>query len=451
VALTLVGVLWWRTTGLLDREISAVIVADTRAVGDRLSDFGLGGAIETINDRIHETSDEHAVYLLTDPMRTPVAGNLEAWPIQVDAKPGWYTVPLVRGKALHQTRILNVMLTNGFHLLVGRDIQDRAALEHIIVGSLTWTAFIALVLAVAGGLLVRYSILKRVGALNMTADAIVRGDLTQRLQTPGPGDEFDQLAATINGMLDQIQLLLEGARTSSNTVAHNLRTPLAELRTRLESIVRDRPKGNDAITQVEDAIADTDRIIDSFNALLRLAEIKSGVRRAGFRKVEIAPIVRDVIELYAPMAEEKKLKLTIDVPDDLSLQGDPNLLAQALSNLVDNALKYSSEGTVALTARAVDSDHIEMRIADQGPGIPETEKDQIGQRFRRGSGKEGIPGYGLGLSIVDAIARLHGGSLKFGDNHPGVVASLVLAANLAHPQTPSPPRAHPGASDVSRR
>jgi len=345
-ALALMGFLWSQTTGYLDQETTAVILADARAVGDSLSDFGLTGAKETIDDRVKQTADVNAVYLLTDPMRLPLAGNLEAWPTQISMASGWYDVPLVRGAMLHATRILHVVLPSGYHLLVGRDVQDRIALRGLIVESLGWSALAALIFAVAGGLLVRHSVLNRVATITQTANAIVNGDLSRRMPAPHTGNEFDQLAQTINGMLDQIQLLIEGARGTSDAIAHDLRTPLTELRTRLESIVHDRPGTTAIIEEVQKAIADTDRLIAVFNALLRLADIKSGVRRSAFRIVDLADIVADVVELYVPVAEENDKALATDASRGFTVNGDPHLLAQALANLVDNAIKFAPRGGV---------------------------------------------------------------------------------------------------------
>ncbi len=419
---------WWRTTGYLDREITAVIVSDTQAVGDALRDFGLEGARERIDDRVQQTADEHAVYLLSDPARTPVAGNLADWPAEVGEAEGWYDVPLLRDGVRHATRILHVvLLPSGYHLLVGRDVQDRVALRAEIVSSLIWTALVALVLAIAGGLLVRRAVLARVAGLNQTVNAIVHGDLTRRMAVDAKGDEFDQLARTINGMLDQIQLLLEGARSTSDAIAHDLRTPLAELRARLESVLRSRSADSTAIEEVEKAVADTDRLIGVFNALLRLADVKSGVRRSGFRDIDPAQVVAEIFELYEPAAEANGIELTVTAPSGYDVYGDPHLLSQAVANLIDNAIKFTgSGGRIELRLRASAPGQLEIAVADDGPGIPDSDKARVIEKFQRGRGQETKPGSGLGLSLVEAIARLHGGTFSLADNHPGLIASLSL-------------------------
>ena len=425
--LLLVSYLWWRTANYLDQEIDAVIAADTRAIADRLRDFGLAGALATVADRVKQTADEHTIYLLADPLLNPVGGNLNAWPAEVGRDTGWYEVKLVQAGKLHATRILHVDLPAGFQLLVGRDVQDRVAIRALIVRGLVWAAVAALVLAAGGGLLVRRAVLRRVETINRTAGAIVQGDLGRRVPTGRSADEFDQLSGTINGMLDQIQLLIEGVRGASDAVAHDMRTPLAELRARLEALLRARPPADAAFEEIAKAIADMDRLIGVFNALLRLADIRSGVRRSGFRDVALDRILADVAEFYEPMAEEKGMTVAVTAPEPMAVKGDPDLLAQAIGNLVDNAIKYTpAKGAVALELKKLDERTVTVTVRDNGPGIPEGERELATRQFYRGGHPE-IAGTGLGLSLVAAVARLHGGRLELADNHPGLAATLALS------------------------
>jgi signal transduction histidine kinase len=425
-SLVLVGFLWWETAGTLDREIEAVIVADTRAIADRMRDFGLPGAIASINDRITRAADENAIYLLADPGLSPIAGNVDAWPKEVPSTAGWSQVQLLHRNKPHLTRVLAVDLPGHFHLLVGRDVEDRVAIRNLIIHALAWAGAIALVLALAGGALVRRSILRRVEAIDVTTRAIVRGDLSQRVPSRATSDEFDRLTRTINDMLAQIEILVEGVRNTSNAIAHDLRTPLAELRTRLEGMLRRNSLPEDLAVDLTDGVADIDRLIGIFNALLRLSELDSGLQRAEFRDVDLAALVAQVAELYAPLAEEKSQTLDAQADAPLVVRGDPFLIAQAVGNLVDNAIKYTpAGGTITLSATRRDGE-CAITVADSGPGISAVERAHAVERFYRGDASRGTPGVGLGLSLVSAVARLHGGSLELDDNQPGLVATLVL-------------------------
>jgi len=436
----LVGALWWRTAAYLDREVDAVILADAQAVGDRLHDFGLIGALETVRDRVAAESDEHAIYLLADPGLHALAGNLNAWPAQIAGGPGWYEIGLARNGKLHATRMIYAALPGGYRLLVGRDVQDRVAIRGTILGGLGWAVVIAILLAIAGGLLIRRAVLRQVEAINRATAAIVRGDLARRLPTRDSTDEFDQLSQTINGMLGQIQILIEGVRNASNTVAHDLRTPLAELRNRLEELLRRRPPPEEAWTEVQGAVGDLDRVIGVFNALLRLADIDSGARLSGFRAVRLDTVAGEVAELYGPVAEAKGSDLAFDPPyDAVTVQGDPDLLAQAISNLVDNAVKFTPAGGRVALAVTRDADGgANVRVTDSGPGIADSEKAEVVRRFYRGDAGKGKSGVGLGLSVVAAVAKLHGGRLEFADGNPGLVATLILPATTAPGALPGP-------------
>ena len=237
------------------------------------------------------------------------------------------------------------------------------------------------------------------------------------------------LAQTVNRMLDQIEHLIHGVRNVSNAIAHDLRTPLTELRFRLEAVSVGKPSAEIAFAEIESAVADVDRVIQIFNALLRQAEIDTGARRSGFVRVDMASVTADIAEFYQPVAELKGIALSYSVKGDLALAGDPVLLAQAIGNLIDNALKYAQEnGSIRVEASRAGATVVEVTVADDGPGIPDDEKPNVSKRFYRGDASRGTPGVGLGLSLVSAVADLHGGALIFTDNKPGLRATLRLFA-----------------------
>ena len=229
-------------------------------------------------------------------------------------------------------------------------------------------------------------------------------------------------------MLDQIEHLVTGVQDVSNAIAHDLRTPLSELRARLEELSVGRPSDEETYAEIDAAINDVDRVMSIFNALLRLAEIDSGSRRGGFVDVDLARLGAEVAEFYLPVAELKDIALSFTPTGNLSTVGDPVLLAQALGNLVENALKYAPEnGVIAITARRLADETLELVVADNGPGVAEDERPKVIERFYRGDASRGTPGVGLGLSVVSAVARLHGGRLALADNFPGLRATLQVA------------------------
>lgn len=431
----LLGFLWWRTAATLDREIEAVMAADAQAVIDLYDTSGLRSAVVAIKERLDVAGDRLALYGLADRDLDPIVGNLTRWPQGVGAEPGTYEITLPTPLGDRTARILHLRLGGGYHLLVGRDIQDRLALRRLIYDGLIWSAVLAVGLAAAGGLLMRLAVFRRVDAITRTTAAIVHGDLSQRLPTRRAADEFDQLAGTINDMLQQIQVLVGGVQNASNAVAHDLRTPLTELRGRLEGLLRAPRPIADTRAEVAEAVADLDRLIGVFNALLRLAEIDSGTRLAGFRAVDLGAVAAEVAEVYEAVAEDRGLRFAFTPVEGagegagVMVTGDPFLLAQAVGNLVDNAVKFSPPGgRVGLAvSRAADGGGT-VTVTDDGPGIPEDEKPHVTERFFRGTATAGTAGTGLGLATVAAVMRLHGGTMDLADNGPGLVVRLGFKA-----------------------
>jgi signal transduction histidine kinase len=316
--------------------------------------------------------------------------------------------------------------------LVGRDNTLFAPLQsHFWYGL---TAAIA-VLSIAGllvGLITRRALMTRVNSIRQTVSAIIHGDLKHRLPTHLNEDELNTLSRTINGMLEQIELLVHGVRNVSNSIAHDLRTPLAELRSRLEELALIRPPPEEAYAEIDGAVADVDRVIRIFDALLRLAEIDAGMRRSGFVALDVSDLAANAVEFYAPAAELKNIDLLFRSEGPLPVSGDPVLLAQALSNLIDNALKYAPiNGTIEVSVRKRSDDTAEVSVSDNGPGIAESEKCKVVERFYRGDASRGTPGVGLGLSLVQAVAKLHGRVLELSDRSPGLRVTLCIPLDAA--------------------
>jgi signal transduction histidine kinase len=265
--------------------------------------------------------------------------------------------------------------------------------------------------------------------VSATAGAIAAGDFTQRVRLSGRGDEFDQLAETINDMLDRIGRLMEGVREVSNAIAHDLRTPITRARARLEDAALHASSAIELRAAIERATADLDGIVAVFQALLRIAEIEAGSRRSAFDRVDLMPLLADVAELYGAVAEDRGISVSVHAREELPAYGDRELIQQAVANLMDNAVKFSPPGGAVQLSATVTPAGVEIAVADQGPGIPEPERERAAERFYRGETARNTPGSGLGLALVQAVAHLHGGHLRLTDASPGLIAILTLPAH----------------------
>lgn len=417
----------WEQT--IEKGGMEMLQEDTQRMVSTFYEEGPKTLAAVIDQRVGSELVGEKILLLTDASFKRLDGNLPVWPEGLPSVDGTYHITLKRNDRPVRAVLVQTTLRGGYHLLVGRDVHRYDELKESFFYGLIGAAAVVLLVGVLGGLLIRRALLVKVGNLRQTAQAIVEGDLSHRLETQGGADELDLLAQTVNRMLDQIEHLIHGVRNVSNAIAHDLRTPLTELRFRLETVSVGKPSPEVAFAEIESAVADVDRVIQIFNALLRLAEIDTGARRSGFVRVDMASVTADIAEFYQPVAELKGIALSWSAKGDLALAGDPVLLAQAIGNLIDNALKYAQEnGSIRVEASRAGGTVIEVTVADDGPGIPDDEKPNVSKRFYRGDASRGTPGVGLGLSLVSAVADLHGGALIFTDNKPGLRATLRLFA-----------------------
>jgi signal transduction histidine kinase len=428
-AVALAAFLWWSTAGLLERQTDAAIETDAQGLSERYADGGLPALVETIRQRVDGNVNDDAVYLLTDPGFRIVGGNLDAWPRGVTADTERVEIRIMRAGLPSRVLVHHYELPAGFHLLVGRDVEAKSELRSMLEDAMLWAAVIAIVLGSFGAWAVRGLFRSTLADVAATATAISAGDLSRRVRITGQGDEFDLLAETINDMLERIELLMDGVRQVSNAIAHDLRTPITRARARLEDAAAHATGADDLRNAIERAEADLDAVMAIFQALLRIAEIEAGSRRSAFIVFDAAPVLRDLFELYEPLAEENGLRLEAEIPKRLEMFGDRDLVQQAVANLIDNAVKFSPPGSAITLAATNPPGEVHIAVADQGPGIPEQERGRATERFFRGEQARSTPGSGLGLALVRAVAVLHGGALTLGDNAPGLVAALHLRAN----------------------
>lgn len=424
------GPLWYAWHTNIGEVRSQLLKSDAQHLSNLFIRQGPPALAAAIDSQVHGVNDGvRKIMLFVAPDGTKLAGNLQAWPEGVPDRDGLCRVTIVVDDVPRNVELVRVTLEDGYRLLVASNLNRFQKLERLFGYGLLGCAITVLLSAALGGIMIRRALLGRMQGISDTTASIIEGKLSHRLVEPGDGDELQQLTRTVNRMLDQIEHLVTGVQDVSNAIAHDLRTPLSELRARLEELSVARPAPDETFVEIDAAIDDVDRVMGIFNALLRLAEIDSGSRRAGFVDVDLAALGAEVTEFYAPVAELKDIALGFDGPDDLHVVGDPVLLAQALGNMVDNALKYAPvRGAIAISAQRIDADMVQIVVADNGPGIPVHERTRVIERFYRVDASRGTPGVGLGLSVVSAVARLHGGTLTLDDNHPGLRATLRIGA-----------------------
>ena len=435
--------LWYAWQVTIQDGRAEILQADAQRVTDIYKRDGADAVKTYIDARVSMQIAGERILLLTDASMHPLAGNLHLWPATVPQTPGNYTIPINVGKRGDQQTLVHVATVGDYYLLVGRDNALFKPLQTRFWYGLSAAVAVLCIAGLLVGFITRRALMSRVHSIRQTVSAIIHGDLKHRLPTHLTDDELNTLSRTINGMLDQIELLVHGVRNVSNSIAHDLRTPLAELRSRLEELSLIRPSTEETYAEIDGAVADVDRVIRIFDALLRLAEIDAGMRRSGFVSLDVSDLAVNAVEFYEPAAELKAIDLKVRSNGALAVSGDPVLLAQALSNLIDNALKYAPQGgSIEVGVQRRDDLRAEICVSDNGPGIDDAEKTKVMQRFYRGDASRGTPGVGLGLSLVQAVAKLHGSALELHDNGPGlrVVMSVPLdSAGAAARQTPPEP------------
>ncbi len=431
--LILLVYIYWSTARYMASQADATIEAEITGLAERYRTDGLPGLTALIVQRTSRKPGGSSIYLLVDEDLGPLAGNISRWPDVPLSPDGWLNFRLEdegwSADQVHPARARAFKLRGGFRLLVGRDLHELGETQRLIVRTLAWGLLITLVLALVGGTMMTRSMVRRIDAINQTSREIMSGDLSRRMPTDHSGDDFDRLTGNLNAMLDRIEALMEEVRRISDNIAHDLKTPLTRLRNSLELLNAGHSgESEQRHALVEQAIVEADGLLSTFNALLRIARVESGERRAGFVELDLTELVRDVTELYEPVAEAKQQKLTLNLCDVAPVLGDRDLLFQSLANLLDNAIKYTppdGQISVALTTR---SERAQLVIADSGQGIPPDDQDNVFRRFYRLETHRATAGNGLGLSLVAAVAKLHEISLTLEDNAPGLRVVMTFPA-----------------------
>ncbi|HEY2032099.1 MAG TPA: HAMP domain-containing sensor histidine kinase [Rhizomicrobium sp.] len=427
-AASLVAFTYWNTKRELDAQTDQTIDAEITGLSEQYQRLGLGGLADVIMSR--SVRGGQGLYLLTDLQHHPIAGNLDGWPA-IMVRPNSFVEfnyeRRVGGlSTLRRARGRVFSLTGGFQLLVARDVHERHETVRLFSTTLPWSLMLMLILGVVGGGVMSRNLLARLDSINETSREIMAGDLARRVPVRGTGDEFDTLATSLNRMLDRIERLMRGMREVTDSVAHDLRSPLNRLRNRIDAALRHLPPESAEYAEIESAAFEIDQLIATFNALLLIAEAEAGLAREAMERIDLRDVVEGIAELYGPLAEEKGVAFEAAPSGAAMIAGNKRLIAQALANLVDNAIKYTPEGGKVRISIEDTPSGVALTVADSGIGIPPEERARVLDRFVRLEASRHSPGTGLGLSLVVAVAKLHDARLDLGDNGPGLKATLVF-------------------------
>lgn len=387
---------------------------------------GRDALLRAIEER-RTTGPRRAFDAVIAPGGKTLTATLPSWPdAPIDS---WTTLEadayLAGQEQDYEALVVERRLDDGSRLLVGRDVEDIDDRDELFTIGSVWLILIAAALAIGGSVAMSRAVGRRIDTVTQTARRVMAGSLTERIPLRGTGDDFDELAGTLNQMLGRIEEALEAVRRVSDNVAHELRTPLARLHADLDDLRNTEDEG-ERQRLAEQASAEAVRLQAIFDALLRIARIESGRHLAGFKMVDLSTLLADAVEFHLPDAEARGQRIESRIDPGLMLQADPNLLFQAVSNLLDNAIKYGGDGGTVTVGAAKVGAGVVIEIADNGPGIPPAYREKVTERFFRLSDTAGEAGTGLGLSLVSAIVALHKGVLEIGDAGPGARVRLTL-------------------------
>ena len=319
------------------------------------------------------------------------------------------------------------ILQGSYNLIIGRDVSNEVYLWKRFLTNIISATFFVLILGLFGGYVLSRNILNRISAINRTSIEIMDGDLSQRLPVGLIDDELNQLSANLNLMLDRLNKLMIGMKDVSDNIAHDLRTPLNKIRTNLEVTLMSNPTSENYKNSIQEVIQDIDIVINTFNSLLAISRVESGSLSLDKEKIDINKMLENIIDLWEPLAEEREIILINQCDQDVQLEGNRNLLSQAISNLIDNAIKYGPNGNKINVGAKLEKDNVILWISDNGPGIPDSDKERVLERFTRLDISRNTQGTGLGLSLVNSSIKFHKGSISLLDSNPnGLIVKLEL-------------------------
>ncbi|MEZ5986665.1 MAG: ATP-binding protein [Hyphomonas sp.] len=408
---------------------------------EQLGNAYFTGGMERLQESVFERMTRNGstfFYYLEDSTGKRLAGHFQRMPAHnpdLDIQTIYFDVTLMEpdGTEIERPaagRIVRLK-DNGGALLVAFDAAQQTAIVGRIQNAIFIAAPIGLILSLLGGVLISRGAARRADELSRTAEAVMGGELGRRVPVRGSGDEFDRLGARINAMLDQIEKLVESTRNTGNAIAHDLRSPLSRLRNRLEIALSEPMSKESAEATLEETVEEVDRVLGTFNAILRLARLEAGAEGERVR-MDVSELAEQLAELFEPACDDAEQSFRSQITKHLMVLGDRDLIGQALSNLLDNAIKYTpAGGTISLTVARGPEGTVDLTVVDTGPGVPSESRDRVVQRFQRMDSARTQPGSGLGLALVVSVAEMHGGQLILTDGSgppdmPGLKATLRL-------------------------
>ena len=407
------GFVYANTVGTMVRITDETI---QRERDDLMNDYRRGGnwRLERIIQKRLETDHLRGwVYLLVDEAYAPIAGNLPQWPVDARRDGRWITFAMQRPQGSYQIRALAVPLDRGQVLLVGMDVHAGQTFRDTMIQAALGGLLLTLGLGMGGGIFMSRNMLRRINVIDRSAQRIMSGKLSSRIPVVGSGDEFDRLTNTLNAMLNEIERLIASIRNVTTSLAHDMRSPLTRIKSRLELALASDNNAEQLRDEIQYTIGESDQLLATFNAILSIAEAEGGTARDNFIPVDLWDVAGDVAELYQPIAEDRGLYLSLEGEGGSTIIGHRQMLLQALLNLVDNAIKYTEHGGITLRIERA-ARTITLVVADTGPGIAPADRARVLERFVRLDPARTTRGNGLGLSLVAAIARLHDAQLELG-------------------------------------
>jgi signal transduction histidine kinase len=428
--ISLLTAVFFLTARVLDREVDAVIQAEVNGLVDVYRQGGLLQLIGTLHRRADSWGRTGAVYLLANPDGSRIAGNIARWPTQVVANNQWLEFDIdasEHGEVIsHPVRAQALALQGGPTLLVGTDILERKRLASRLRNAMFWCASLCVLFGFVVTSTYSRGVRRRISSIAATCETIISGKLSQRLAIESTKDEFDELSRTVNHMLDRIQQQTEVLRTTFDSAAHDLRAPLYRARVRIEETLQHEDVPGSARDTMEATLLELERVQRTLGTLLQIAQAEGHGRELASEALDLAALVHEIVDLYQPEATTRTIELIARTPDKTPLHGSRQLLAQALVNLVENALKYVPENGHVIIEVSGEEDAIVLSVADDGPGIPVEDRERVLQPFIRLERDRARTGSGLGLSLVAAVMRLHRASMELLDNNPGLIVRCRL-------------------------